>query len=356
MSTRLLINLSKLIENTNKVVSLCNSNGIEVLGVTKGFSATPRIVDAMIEGGIEKLADARLENIYSLRRHGYKQDITLLRIPGLSDCDKVVAYTNCSLNSEYVVIKSLSHSAVDVGKVHNIILMVDVGDRREGVLPENVVPIVEQILQLPGVHLSGLGTNMGCYGGIIPTIDNLNLLLELKNNVEKHFGIRLDVTSGGGTSSLELIRRKEMPEGINQLRIGEGILLGTDTTHNRLIPELHQDAFMLVSEILEIKEKSSMPVGKFGFDAFGSQPVFHDNGIRRRAIIELGKQDVNIDGLIPVDDTIKILGASSDHMILDVTDAEHRLTVGSRIRFRLNYQGLLFLTNSRYVKKVYVWD
>ena len=121
-----------------------------------------------------------------------------------------------------------------------------------------------------------------------------------------------------------------------------------------MLEGLHQDAFVLVAEILEIKEKSSMPVGKFGFDAFGRQTTFDDNGIRKRAIIELGKQDVNIDGLTPVDSAVKILGASSDYMILDVTDAEQELTIGSRVRFRLNYQGLLFLSNSRYVEKVYV--
>ena len=354
MSARLVINIRKIAENTRKIVTLCDKYNIEVLGVTKGFSANPRIVDAMLEGGIRSLADSRLENISSLRKHGYKQHMTLLRIPGLSDADKVVEYTDCSLNSEYVVIKALSDAAVDMNKVHDIVLMVDVGDRREGVLPEEVKSIAEKILMLPGVRLAGVGTNMGCYGGILPTLDNLNLLISLKSMVEDTFGIPIEITSGGGTSSLELIRRGEMPKGINQLRIGEGILLGTDTTHNKPIPELSQDAFVLLAEILEIKEKSSVPVGEMGYDAFGNQPVFEDKGIRKRAIIGLGKQDVNIDGLIPVDENIKILGASSDHMIVDVTDSENTFTVGGRIPFRLNYQGLLFLNNSKYVKKVYV--
>ena len=157
--------------------------------------------------------------------------MTLLRIPRLSTVEKVVAFTDCSINSEYKVIKALSDKAVGRGIKHNIVLMIDVGDLREGVLPEDAAEAAENIVQLPGVTLSGIGTNMGCYGGILPTAHNLNLLLEIKADIERKAGIELEVVSGGGTSSLKLVEDGCMPKGINQLRIGEGILLGTDTTH-----------------------------------------------------------------------------------------------------------------------------
>lgn len=352
--TFLEIDLDKVRDNSRIIVDMCRPLGIEILGVTKGFSAKPRIVKAMIQGGITTLADSRLENIMALRKKGFTQDITLLRIPRISAVKKVIAYTNYSVNSEYSVIRQLSDAAFAQGTKHKIVLMVDVGDLREGVLPEDAFVMAQRISMLKGVTLAGVGTNMGCYGGILPTMSNLNMLIDIANEIEKRAGIKLEIVSGGGTSSLRLIEDGEMPKGINQLRIGEGILLGTDTTHDNIIPWLHQDAFVLRAEVIEVKTKPSVPIGELGHDAFGNTPVFEDNGMRKRAIVSLGRQDVNVEGVFPLNTKMHILGASSDHLIVDVTDADENIKVGGQISFKLNYQGLLFLSNSKYVKKVYI--
>lgn len=351
--TYLEVELGKITENARRVAEGCSQRGIEVLGVTKGFSAIPRIVEAIIAGGVDKLADARLENIMSLRYLGFTQEMTLLRIPMLSSVKQVVSLTDCSLNSELSVIRALSDAAQSLGKRHNIVLMVDVGDLREGVLPSAAADMLRKILTMKGVHVSGIGTNMGCYGGILPTEKNLSLLSELAVDLQNIAGRRFEVVSGGGTSSLMLIHSGEMPGQINQLRVGEGILLGTDTTHNCKIPWLYQDAFLLHAEIVEIKNKPSVPYGEVGLDAFGRAPEFEDRGVRKRAIVSLGGQDVSVDGIMPADEGICILGASSDHMILDVSDAGEKLQVGDEICFRLNYHGLLRLCSSKYIRRVY---
>ena len=351
--TYLEIDLDKIRENSGIIAEKCRPMGIEVLGVTKGFSAIPRIVEAMIDGGISHLADSRLENIISLRRKGFCQNMTLLRIPRLSAAKKVVRYADCSVNSEYSVISELSEAAMAEEKKHSIILMVDVGDLREGVLPREAKSMARRISGLKGITLDGVGTNMGCYGGILPTIQNLNMLMHITHAIENDLGKKLQTVSGGGTSSLKLVDSGDMPSGVNQLRIGEGILLGTDTTHDNVIPWLRQDAFILRTEVIEVKTKPSVPIGEIGHDAFGNTPVFEDNGWRKRAIVSLGRQDVNTDGLFPVDPGMHILGASSDHLIVDVTDAAESVKVGDEISFRLNYQGLLFLCNSKYVRKVF---
>lgn len=352
--TFLEIDLDKVRDNSRIIVEKCRPLGIEVLGVTKGFSAKPRIVKAMIQGGISTLADSRLENIMALRKKGFTQNITLLRIPRISAVKKVIACTDYSVNSEYSVIRRLSDAALAEGTKHKIVLMVDVGDLREGVLPEDAFVMAQRISMLKGVTLAGVGTNMGCYGGILPTMSNLNMLINITDEIEKRAGIKLEIVSGGGTSSLRLIEAGEMPKGINQLRIGEGILLGTDTTHDNIIPWLHQDAFVLRAEVIEVKTKPSVPIGELGHDAFGNTPVFEDNGLRKRAIVSLGRQDVNVEGVFPLNTNMHVLGASSDHLIVDVTDADENIKVGGQISFKLNYQGLLFLSNSKYVKKVYI--
>ncbi len=345
------INLDKITQNSERIVKKCKEKGIQVIGVTKGFSAMHEIVDAMLAGGIEELADARMENIVELRKRNITNPITLLRIPRLSNVDNVVEYANTSINSEVSVITALAATSVRNGKVHNIILMVDVGDLREGIMQENVLDIVKQITNLQGVSIVGIGTNMGCFGGVLPSVDNLEILVELSKVLERHLGCRLEIVSGGGTSTLLLVENNMIPTGINQLRIGEGILLGTDTTNDRKIPWLHQDVFLLRAEVIEMKDKPSMPIGEVGKDAFGNIPQFIDIGIRKRAILALGRQDAHIEGLFPLNKKLKILGASSDHTIIDITNADYKIEVGDEVLFGLTYSGLLSVSDSRYIRK-----
>lgn len=350
------IDLDKIKYNTSQVVERCHRNGIEAIGVTKGFSAICEIVSAMVAGGIDGLADSRMENILELREKGFTQPMTLLRIPRLSNVRKVVQYTNTSINSEITVIKALAQAAKELNVIHQVILMVDVGDLREGVLQENVPDIAEQIASFKDIKLLGLGTNMGCFGGILPSTNNLGVLVELGRAVENQLGHKLEIISGGGTSTLLLIEHHEVPVGVNQLRIGEGILLGTDTTNNRKIPWLHQDAFHLRAEVIEVKSKPSLPTGTIGRDAFGNIPQFIDLGVRKRAIVSMGKQDVNIKGIRPVDERLSILGASSDHLIIDIEDSEQTIKVGDIITFSLAYSGLLSVSDSKYVRKRFIGD
>ena len=354
MGAVLEINLQKISENAAAIRRVCGSHGIEVLGVTKGFSALPEVVSAILEGGIDKLADARLENIRMLREEGFENPMTLLRIPMISRADRVVEYADCSLNSELPTLEALSAAAVRAGKEHDIILMLELGDLREGMYPRDALQMMESSIHLPGIRIKGIGTNMGCYGGILPTKQNLTMLCYLANALEHYTGMPLETVSGGGTSSLTLVEQGVMPKRVNQVRIGEGLLLGTDTTNHSSIAWLHRDAFRLQAEVVEVRSKPSVPIGTIGRDAFGNTPQFEDRGIRRRAIIALGRQDVPPEGIIPLDRGVKVLGGSSDHIILDIEDAEENYKVGDRMEFDLKYQGMLHLCSSRYVKKVYI--
>ncbi|SMD07856.1 alanine racemase [Sporomusa malonica] len=351
VSSSLDIDLDKIRYNAAQVKQMCQQQGIAVLGVTKGFSAIPEIVSAMLAGGVDGLADARMENIVELRNVGFDQPITLLRIPRLSNVKNVVRYATISVNSEITVIKALAEEAKKLHTQHQVVLMIDVGDLREGVMEEHVLETVNQISHLQGVKLLGLGTNMGCFGGVLPSIDNLGRLVELGNSIQNQLGIQLEIISGGGTSTLSLVEDQKVPAGVNQLRIGEGILLGTDSTNQRRIPWLCDDAFLLRAEVIELKDKPSVPIGDIGRDAFGKVPQFTDVGVRKRAILALGKQDVIIEGIIPVDENLKILGASSDHLIIDVTDSSTNIQVGDSVSFRLTYSGILSASQSRYISK-----
>ena len=354
MSPFLQINIDTIKANTAEIVARCDRHGISVLGVTKGFSAIEPIVRAMLNGGVSGLADSRMENIIEMRDKGVHVPTTLLRIPRLSQIQTVIQYVDTSINSELAVMAALAEAALHRGRIHQMILMLDLGDLREGVLEENAVRVARKVIKMPGAKLVGLATNMGCFGGVLPSIENLSLLVKLTRRIEEKLDRKLDVVSGGGTSSLLLVESGQMPSGVNQLRIGEGILLGTDTTNQRAIPGVAEDAFVLRAEVIELKDKPSLPFGEIGRDAFGNIPQFADLGNRKRAIIELGRQDVTIEGILPMMEGISIVGASSDHLILDVTDSVEPLQVGDELSFGLQYAGLLSACQSRYIKKVFV--
>lgn len=349
----IVVNIKKIMQNTKAVLALTKPLGIEVVGVTKVFLGEPRIAQAMLQGGIRMLADSRLENLEKLRTAFPQIPLMLLRLPGLSQVEATVRLADVSLNSEVSILEALSQEALRQKKIHRVIIMVDLGDLREGVWPEELSQVLKESLSMPGIRVEGLGVNLACYGGVIPTAENLGQLVELAEGLEKEFGIALPVISGGNSASLPLLLNKTLPARVNQLRIGEGIALGRETVKRELLPGATGDTFILRAEILEAHAKPSVPVGEIGQDAFGAVPEFKDEGWQRRGILALGRQDVPPDGLIVRDPRLKIIGASSDHLIIDLSQAPE-LGVGSIVEFNLTYGGLLGAMTSPYVEKRYV--
>jgi len=351
---RLDIYLNKIKSNSENIKVLCLKRGIKVVGITKGCSAISEVGQAMIDGGINILGDSRIENLKRLRKSKLKAETMLIRIPMLSEVDSVLNWADISLNSEISVISSLSEKALERKIVHRIILMIDLGDLREGIMPDETLQIVRNIRLLAGVKLIGIGTNFCCISGVMPDSEKLTKLVELAEEIENNFHIKLDVISGGNTSVLKLVEDGIIPDRVNQLRIGVGILLGQDDVRLRNIAGTYQDTFILTAEVIEIKEKSTLPRGEIGRDAFGKIPVFQDLGTRKRAILAIGKQDIYLDSsIIPQKEGIKIVGASSDHLIIDITELKEELKIGDEVGFRLNYPALLSATTSGYVKKYF---
>lgn len=350
---RLDIYLDKIRNNSENIKALCLKHGIKVVGITKGCCAITEVGQAMIDGGINILGDSRIENLKVLKKVELKAETMLIRIPMLSEVDRVLDWADISLNSEISVIKSLSQKALKRKIVHRIILMIDLGDLREGIMPDDALQMVGEIRKLPGVKLTGIGANFCCVSGVMPTRENLTKLVELTEEIENNFHINLEVISGGNTSVLKLVENDIIPNRINQLRIGVGILLGQDDVRLRNIAGTYQDTFILTAEVIEVKEKPSLPRGEVGRDAFGEVPVFQDLGIRKRAILAIGKQDIHLNSLVPLEKEVKIVGASSDHLIIDITDFKEEIKVGDEVKFKLNYPALLSVTTSKYINKYF---
>jgi predicted amino acid racemase len=330
---RIEVDCERIRRNTEAIVKVCAEGNIEVVAVTKACCGHPEVARAMLAGGVRMLAESRLKNVQRLREAGIDADIMLLRLPCLSEVDQVVRLTQVSLNSQVETVRALSHAAQAHGVTHQVMLMLETGDRREGVMPGEAVDAARGMGGLPGIELVGIGTNVSCIGGVLPTQENTQLLVDVAEDIERTLSIRLRVVSGGHTASLALIERGEMPSRVNQIRIGEGILLGIDSAGNWPLPVPYQDAFNVVAEVVEVETKPSLPEGPITIDAFGRTPHWEDLGIRRRAILAMGEQDLRVDGLRPKQPGVTIVGASSDHLVVDVTEADLPIRLGDELEF-----------------------
>ena len=348
------VNLQKIKENAQKLRLLCAEHGIGLWAVSKGISAFPEVARAFEAAGIDTIADSRLDNIRKLRDAGIKTKFALIRIPMLSELEELAELCDYTLISETGTIKALSEICERTGREISCVVMFDMGDLREGFWCEEAEESARQLARIPQnkMKIVGIGANFSCASGVLPTKENLEVLSACGKKLEKAMGRPSEICSGGGTCSYVQLVRGNVPSGINNLRIGEAILLGTDTSFGMEIEGLNQDTMRIEAELVEVRKKPTLPVGEIGHDAFGNVPVFEDRGDKIRGILALGKQDVNIGGLVPLDDKVRIITASSDHLLVDI-DARPELKTGDILAFRPDYTAMLSSSTSPYVKKIF---
>lgn len=348
---RLEIDLAKIGHNVREVIKLYGAKGLRITGVTKGVCGDPLVADVYLKNGISVLGDSRIANFRKMREAGIRVPFILLRLPAPGEADAVVRDCSISFNSELAVIRELSVAALRQGVRHGVILMVELGDLREGVMPGDLRGLAAEVLRLPGVRLAGIGANLACFGGVKPDVKNMGELSSLARGLEEEFHIELEFVSAGCSTVYSWLKSVDRVDGVNNVRLGDSFLLGGRDLEERGIPGLHYDAFTLVAVVIESKIKPSVPWGEIGLDAFGSIPRFEDRGSGRRLILNIGRQDVLYTQLYPRVD-IEILGASSDHLIAVANATE--LQVGDEVRFDVDYGAMLAAMTSPYVRKVHL--
>lgn len=343
----------KLIEQNMKIIlEQCRQRGIEPVGVTKVHKADKNIVDLLVKTGFKKLGDSRLLNLKKLKR--YDVDKLLIRIPMSSEIEELVDNATSSLISSVKIAQLIDKAARKQNKIFKVILMYDIGDLREGIYgEENLIQAAKEVNALKNVELYGLGTNMGCMNGILPSKENLTDLVKVKEKVEQNIGRKIEVLSAGNTDVFAYLLKNKNIEGINELRIGEAIMMGTDAGEGT-IDILNRNAVRLHAEIIEVYDKPSSPTGIVGLNPFGEKVESIDLGVRRRAILALGRQDVNYLHMNPKDENISIIGQSSDHTLLDLTNCTRAYQLGEPIEFNLKYGGILAAYTSEFVTKNYI--
>lgn len=353
-----MIDHKKFRENVRTIADKCEEKGIFLCGVVKCANGISSVIEDFAASGAKMLASSRMEHLIRCREVAPEIPRLLIRLPMISEVEDVIEVADLSLNTEMETLKALNAEAIRRGVKHKVILMADLGDLREGYFNHDELVDAAVVIEneLDGLYLAGIGTNLGCYGSVMPTEDKMQDLAEIAKRVEAAVGHKLDIVSGCATSSLMGVFDDYMPAEINMLRVGAanycGPLEDMKTCYGYSeMDALHDDAFTLEAEVIEVKRKASHPIGELGVDAFGKKGVYVDRGNRMRALLAIGRADYgDIDDLVPVMDGVEVIGASGDHTILDIEDASQEIKVGDIMIFKLKYSAILRLTGSENVK------
>jgi predicted amino acid racemase len=345
---RLEIDLHRLQANARTLVERLAGRGIAVTGVSKACLGLPEIVHTWVAAGVSSIGESRIETIEALARAGVSVPMMLIRSPMPSQVERVVAHAAISCNSEPAVLEALAAAALRQGRCHGVLLMVELGDLREGILPADLLAVARLTLGLPCLRLVGIGANLGCQHGVRPDAGNMAELSALATSLETRLGARLELVSGGNSSNLPWLAAGGAPGRINHLRLGEALLLGREPLTRSAIPGLSTDAITLVAEVIEAKRKPSRPWGERGLTSFAAPTPMKERGQRQRALLAVGEQDVDPHGLEPPPG-VSIMGASSDHLVVERAGAP--LTVGEEMRFQLDYSALLRAMTSPFVSR-----
>ena len=353
---RLLVNLSNIRRNAKAVCGFCGDRGISVAGVVKGACGALPVARAVLEGGCAQLASSRLSQLEGIRAAMPEAATLLIRMPLPEEADRVVRACDLSLNTEERTLQALNDAAVAAGVTHGVILMYELGDLREGVSDREALVALARVAEgLPGIRLAGVGGTLNDIYGVSPSRENMTELVNAFHAVEEAVGRKLDILSGGSTTALPMLLQGQLPPEINHLRIGEAILTGRDLPDlwGTQVPGCGCDTLLLEASLIERNAKPTRPWGLRSQNGFGEQPPLPpDRGVRERAILNLGRCDVGEVSQLICPEGISVIGASSDHLVVDVQD-HPGLHVGDRVAFRLFYQGMLFAFQSADVEKVY---
>lgn len=329
--------------------------GIEWGVVSKLLCGTVKYIQELIDLGVTEIHDSRISNLKKVKEINPDIQTVYIKPPAKKAITSIVKYADVSFNTELSTIKLLSDEAGKQNKLHKIIIMIEMGDLREGVLGEHLLEFYGKIFELPNITVVGLGTNLNCLYGVMPSQDKLIQLSLYKQLVEAKFNRTIEWVSGGTSVVFPLLLNKQLPKGINHFRIGEMLYFGNNLFTDQTVPGMKTDVFTLHAQIIELIEKPKVPSGELATNPSGEQFEINEEDYGKtsyRAILDLGLLDISTDFLEPLDKGVEVTGASSDMIVVDLGSTKRNYQVGDWIKFKLKYMGALGLLNSNYIDKI----
>lgn len=348
------LNTQKLKQNYDFLHHLFDRHEIEWAVVAKLLCGNEAFLKSLLSVVDTDICDSRLSNLKKIKELSPETKTVYIKPPAKRLAASIVKYADVSFNSELETIKALSEEAFKQNKIHRIVIMIEMGELREGIMADSLPDFYAEVLKFPNIEVTGIGTNLKCLNGILPDQEKLKQLVSYRTNTEKLFKRKIPYISAGSSVTIPLISTGNVPEEINHFRVGESLFFGTDVFNDGYIKGLHTDVFTLTAEVIEMIEKPMVPTGKVGKNLTGESPEYDDKDRGKtsvRAIVDLGVLDIDVKQVHPLTKGIEVLGASSDMMILDISDAKINLKVGDELNFGVSYLAVLRAMNSDYVDK-----
>ena len=355
---RLRINPEALHHNLDTVRTWLASHGADLTVVTKALCAHESTIKSLRQMGVESIADSRIENLRKITGMDLGFERWYLRPPNFSELKETIALSDVSLNTELKTVKQINGFAQKAGITHKVVLMIELGDLREGILPGALVRTYRKVFDLPNVEITGIGANLGCLAGTIPSIDQLMQLVLYRELLELKFDRKIPYISAGSSAVLPLLLEGQVPKAVNHFRVGESILLGSDLINGGTMAGLRDDGFLLEAEVVEIKKKSLNPSGETSdeitpFSSTVGADESHPPGSRGyRAVVTVGELDTDVSNLRPINPDYQIAGASSDVTVVNVGETGSSLQIGAILSFKVGYSSLVRLMSNKYTEKV----
>lgn len=345
---------NKLLHNYKHLDQVFQEHGIDWGIVTKLLCGHELFLKEVLELGVKEIHDSRVSNLKTIKKMDPEVQTVYIKPAPKQSIPDIIKYADVSFQTELEIIRLLSEEAVNQEKLHKIIIMIEMGDLREGVMGEELVDFYEKVFKLPGISVIGLGANFNCLHGVMPTQDKLIQLSLYKQIIETKFQRNIPWVSGGTSVTIPLLFNHQLPAGINHFRIGDALFFGLNLFTNETFEGMHNDVFELITEIIELTEKPMIPSGILADNPSGESFEIDESlygKTSHRAILDVGLLDINPKFLLPKDDGIRVIGASSDMLIVELGDNEQNFKVGDVLRFNLRYMGALSVLNSRYISK-----
>lgn len=348
------LNKQKLRENYLYLDTLFANKGIKWAIVSKLLCGEKSYLRELIKLDIKQVCDSRVSNLRIIKSIDASIETIYIKPPAKQAIKGVVEYADISFNTELTTIKMLSEEAKNQQKTHKVIIMIEMGELREGVLRDDLMDFYARIFETPNIQVVGIGTNLSCLYGVLPNEDKLIQLSLYKQLIEATFRTNIPYVSGGSSVTIPLIFQHRLPSGINHFRVGETLFLGTNVYHDEPLEKMHNDVIRLYAEIIELIKKPMSPSGDMGTNVDGESFEFDEDKVQEtshRAIIDIGILDVDTAHISPVAENQEIIGASSDMIVVDLGSNPKKLRVGHLLEFQLDYMGALRLLNSKYIEK-----
>ncbi len=355
------------IKNNIKILSrFFKAHHIEWSLITKVFSGDIAflkniLTDDTIED-IGSIGDSRLTSLKNLKKVNPNMRTIYIKPPAIMYADEVVKYADISLNTSYKTIKALNTAAQKQNKIHKIIIMIELGELREGVQRDDLIDFYQKTFNLAHIEVIGLGSNLGCMYGVEPTYDKLLQLTLYKELIAEKFNKTLKYVSGGSSITLPLITQNIIPKDINHFRIGEAAFFGTSPLENKQFLNLSTNTFEFHANIIELDEKGLVPDGIINDANIGHTADYNENDISEnsyKAILDFGMLDVDRQDIDSSDQTIKFVGITSDMTVIDIgsnktPEGKTKYHVGDTICLKPSYMGVARLLNSKFIDKKFV--